>query len=167
MAEYLIHGETLDAIAEAINQKRGTQYTYTPEDMVTAIGNIQTGGGLPQGMTHIGSGSFTFASRTPLNTEINHGLSFTPRAVIIWTNNTEPLAGEMFYCFLTRELANNTGTTKTSRYFAGKISNTVGIDYSTYSSDDANFFIKSTTFNVGHGSRYYAAGATYYWFAFG
>lgn len=45
MAEYIIQGDTLDDIAEAINQKAGTQNAMTPAQMVTAIGNIQTGGG--------------------------------------------------------------------------------------------------------------------------
>lgn len=45
MAEYLIQGETLDAIAEAINHKADTQATMTPAEMVTAIGNISDGGG--------------------------------------------------------------------------------------------------------------------------
>lgn len=44
MADYLIQESTLDAIVRAINDKAGTQVTMTPAQMVTAIGNIQTGG---------------------------------------------------------------------------------------------------------------------------
>ena len=45
MADYIIQGGTLDAIAEAINQKAGTQSSMTPAQMVTAIGAIPSGGG--------------------------------------------------------------------------------------------------------------------------
>jgi hypothetical protein len=45
MAEYLIQSETLDDIADAINAKTGGSSAMTPAEMVTAIGNIETGGG--------------------------------------------------------------------------------------------------------------------------
>lgn len=159
-----INESTLTAIGNAIRSKTGGSALINPEDMASEIESI-SGGGLPTGMTKVGSGSFTFASRTVLNTAINHGLSFTPRAVIIWTN-TEPSAADMFYCLLTRQLANNTGTVKTERFLVSKASSTVGLETIQYTGTDADFFITSTTFNIGHGSRFYAAGATYYWFAF-
>lgn len=157
----------LGDVADAIRAKSGgsSQLAF-PSGFISEIGNISTGGGgLPTGMTNSGSGSFTFASRTVLNTAINHGLSFTPRAVVIWTN-TEPSAADMCYCLLTRQLANNTGTVKTERFLVAKNTAAQGIEITTYNSTDADFFITSTTFNIGHGSRYYAAGETYYWFAF-
>lgn len=46
MAEYLIQGETLDDIADAINAKTGGSSAMTPAQMVTAIGSI-SGGGAP------------------------------------------------------------------------------------------------------------------------
>lgn len=46
MAEYLIQGETLDDIADAINAKTGGSSAMTPAQMVTAIGTI-SGGGTP------------------------------------------------------------------------------------------------------------------------
>lgn len=45
MAEYLIQSETLDDIADAINAKTGGSSAMTPVQMVTAIGNIPSGGG--------------------------------------------------------------------------------------------------------------------------
>ena len=45
MAEYLIQDTTLDAIADAINAKTGGSSAMTPAEMVTAIGNIPSGGG--------------------------------------------------------------------------------------------------------------------------
>jgi len=44
MAEYLIQGTTLDAIADAINAKTGGSSAMTPAEMVTAIGSISGGG---------------------------------------------------------------------------------------------------------------------------
>ena len=46
MAEYLIQDTTLDAIADAINAKTGGSSAMTPAEMVTAIGSIETGGGI-------------------------------------------------------------------------------------------------------------------------
>lgn len=45
MADYIIQDTTLDAIAQAINQKAGTQVAMTPAQMVTAIDNLPSGGG--------------------------------------------------------------------------------------------------------------------------
>lgn len=44
MSTYFVQGSTMDAIAEAINHKAGTQAAMTPAQMVTAIGNIPSGG---------------------------------------------------------------------------------------------------------------------------
>lgn len=44
MSTYFVQGSTMDAIADAINQKAGTQAAMTPAQMVTAIGNIPSGG---------------------------------------------------------------------------------------------------------------------------
>ena len=44
MAEYIIQGSTLDAIADAINAKTGGSSSMTPAEMVTEIGSIETGG---------------------------------------------------------------------------------------------------------------------------
>lgn len=45
MAEYLIQGETLDDIADAINAKTGGSSAMTPAQMVTAIQNIPAASG--------------------------------------------------------------------------------------------------------------------------
>ena len=43
MADRLIQTETLTAIADAIRDKNGTQNTYTPSQMASAISNISAG----------------------------------------------------------------------------------------------------------------------------
>lgn len=43
MTVYLIRAVTLTALADAIREKSGITLTLTPNDMVTAIRNLQTG----------------------------------------------------------------------------------------------------------------------------
>ena len=45
MSEYLIQDTTLSAIADAIRAKTGPAEQLTPEQMIAAITNIQSGGG--------------------------------------------------------------------------------------------------------------------------
>lgn len=53
MSEYRIQGETLDAIADAINAKTGKATALTPAQMVTEIGSISSGGITPAGTIQI------------------------------------------------------------------------------------------------------------------
>lgn len=43
MSEYVIQGQTLTGIADAIRAQLGTEQQYTPESMAAAIGSIQGG----------------------------------------------------------------------------------------------------------------------------
>lgn len=61
MSTYFVQGSTMDAIADAINAKTGGSSAMTPAQMVTAIGNIPSGGG--GGLSLLASGSFTLASQ--------------------------------------------------------------------------------------------------------
>lgn len=45
MSEYVIQGQTLTGIADAIRAQLGTEQQYTPESMAAAIGSIQGSGG--------------------------------------------------------------------------------------------------------------------------
>ena len=45
MSEYLIQGEALSAIADAIRAKNGSTDDYTPAQMANAIAAIESGGG--------------------------------------------------------------------------------------------------------------------------
>lgn len=46
MAEYLVQGESITAVADAIREKGGTSEPLSfPEGMAAAVHNIQTGGG--------------------------------------------------------------------------------------------------------------------------
>lgn len=89
MAEYLIQGETLDEIADAINAKTGGSAAMTPAEMVTAIGSISGGGGsLPSIISKIDGGSFTPASDLQSSAlSISHSLGVVPKGFVIWTED--------------------------------------------------------------------------------
>lgn len=59
MADYIIQGSTLDAIADAINAKTGGSSAMTPAEMVTEIGNIPTGS---SGVSWVDIASYTAPS---------------------------------------------------------------------------------------------------------
>jgi hypothetical protein len=70
MAEFLIQSETLDDIANAINAKTGGSSAMTPAEMVTAIGNIPTGGGGGEAY-ELHSVQITLASSTSMVSILN------------------------------------------------------------------------------------------------
>lgn len=137
--------------------------------IVIALPDYAGGGGgeLPEGMNHTGSGEVMFASRTTLNTPIDHGLNFTPKLLTAWSSDNAVSAQEMVFCTLERELFDiQGGTAKTIRGLICFGGNVGGYEANYYPSEDADFFMTDTFFNIGHGSRWYAAGVPYYWFAF-
>lgn len=77
MADYLIQDTTLDAIADAINAKTGGSSAMTPAQMVTEIGNIETGGGNP-----VIKGSITYPSGNFFGT-ITHNAGYDNYLFII------------------------------------------------------------------------------------
>lgn len=89
MAEYLIQGETLDAIADAIHAKSGAPTPMTPAEMVTEIASIPSGGGsLPSVISKIDGGSFTLASDTAGDSQsVSHSLGVVPKGFVIWTED--------------------------------------------------------------------------------
>lgn len=132
----------------------------TPAEMVTEIGNI-SGGSLPTGMTHIGSGSFTFASRTTVTEKIYHGLDFTPMFVMIWADDSELSYNDVFYTILTNQYPNNYGTAVNQRIIMYRTSAGVSNNISAVGP-----YITNEYFYINHGSYSYKANTTYNWFAF-
>lgn len=133
--------------------------------IVVALPDYVGGGGeLPDCMSHTGSGEFMFASAELLTTQIIHGLSFTPKAILVWTDDT---TGYGFgFGYLTRELIYNELTAKSSRSFVLRTSSSNGYEIVSSSDTIASTFITDTYFTFNHSARRYIAGATYYWFAF-
>lgn len=170
-AEITVNVQSGGIVPTGTKQISITQNGTTTEDVTQYANaeiavNVPTGGELPDGMTNAGSGEIMFASRTISNIPIDHGLNFTPKAIIIWTDSQLATGADIFYCLLTRYLANNTGTIHTERFLTAKQGAPSGMEILSYTSDNADMFITNTTFNIGHGSRYYEAGSSYYWVAF-
>ena len=88
----VVDSSVLDAgltqIANAIREKGGTSASLAfPGGMTAAIAAIATGesgGGLPDGITEINTGSFTLASDFKGVYNITHGLSRTPNFHIVY-----------------------------------------------------------------------------------
>jgi len=80
MADYIIQGETLDDIAQAINAKTGGSSAMTPAQMVTAIGSISGGG---ENIVLLASGTFSYTGSS--NSQMTIPVSYIghPRQVYI------------------------------------------------------------------------------------
>ena len=88
MAEYLIQGETLDDIADAINAKTGGTSPMTPVEMVSEIQSIQTGGG--GGFSLLASGSYTLATQ---GTTVRIPVSFSGNPINVFVIYRENVTG--------------------------------------------------------------------------
>ena len=84
MAEYLIQGTTLDAIADAINTKLDTSVAMTPAEMVTAIEGIETGGG--GSVQLIASGTFTGAGVYNVDIPVGTKMPQTDFMFAVWVD---------------------------------------------------------------------------------
>lgn len=167
MAEYLIQGETLDDIADAINAKTGGSSAMTPTQMVTAIGTISGGGGsLPTSISKIDGGEFTFASETESTYRINHTLGVVPKGFVIWTDDVDLTNVLNYRCirgaFIVDETADGSATSYlfqlgTNNNSFSAYTRQVGANYSGYA--NASYI----SYNVSN--IIYVAGATYKWFA--
>ena len=82
MDEYLIQGSALSDIADAIREKTGDSALMTPAEMAEAIAAIPSGGGLPEGINAVATGTFSVTSSTGSKT-IVHNLGVIPRLIAI------------------------------------------------------------------------------------
>ena len=93
--EYMIQGETLTAIADAIRGKTGGTSPIDANQMAAEISNISAGGGLPAGISALASGTYTVASETTSDVKVEHDLGATPN-FFVWvldgTEVVEPVA---------------------------------------------------------------------------
>ena len=133
--------------------------------IVIALPDYAGGGGeLPDGMNHTGSGEILFASRTQSTIEIYHGLDFTPLFVVAWCNDNYLSYNDMFYYCIANNLANNNGTVTSQRMIVYRSS--VGAVYQANTDQNYSGYINNEFFRPDHGSYYYKAATSYYWFAF-
>jgi hypothetical protein len=90
MSSYIIQGDTLTAIADAIREKTETSGAMTAADMAGSIASIVTvGDGISgSGYTKVSSGSFTLESSTR-GTTVNHELGEVPKMIIVYFDDAE------------------------------------------------------------------------------
>lgn len=152
----------IQSLITAANAETGESDTTLTDAVQTLVdGYGQGGSSLPTGMTHIGSGSFTFASRTSSTEKIYHGLDFTPKFVLLWMADSRLAYNDVFYSILTNQFVDNYGTTVSQRIIVYRSSSGA-----TFSTTAGGPYITNEYFNINHGSYYYKAGSTYNWFAF-
>ena len=80
MSEYIIQGETLTKIADAIRAKTGGTAPINFSNIETEIENIPVGGGggLPEGLVAVATGTFTLTSDSSTSKYVEHGLGQIP-----------------------------------------------------------------------------------------
>ena len=119
MAEYMIQGETLSSIADAIRGKTGGTDPISPEQMAAEIGNIQAGGGgLPDGISALASGIIAPTSNVTTDFTVEHNLGKIPEFAILMILEdaaTTALKGTQLFQMLSHKPFNSNGTMNTTR----------------------------------------------------
>jgi len=119
MADYkVVNTEQLEtdliSIAVAIREKaESSDSLMFPTGFISAISNIETGGGLPNHISALTSGSTTFSSDITTYKDISHNLGVKPNFVVWYiadslSENQENLMVAGFSC--TKSLKNINGT---------------------------------------------------------
>ena len=95
--------DKLTAIANAIRSKTGKSATLTLEQMVTEITGIETGGGLPTGISEVAYGESTLTSdQTSGIWGVSHGMSATPNFVFVMIKTDTVVNGMITHIAVTR-----------------------------------------------------------------
>lgn len=82
-----------DAIKTALEGKGVTVPSETKiDEYAELIGDIETGGGLPTGISGVDYGTVTPSSNTTGNFTITHGLGAIPKGGILWTDDQSTTA---------------------------------------------------------------------------
>lgn len=112
MSNYLIQGETLTAIAEAIRTKTEGTDLMTPEAMVSAIAGL--GGGLPTNIKAITAGVYTPPQQMSDTVSITHNLGVQPDFVL-FIRSGDAITGSgyshMLYTEIVRRVWRSNSTT--------------------------------------------------------
>lgn len=103
MANYIATTEELTAVADAIRAKGGTSEPLVfPEGFVSAIGDIQSGGGgMPEGFTAISTGKFSLDADKPnfassSGVTFQHDLGVIPDIIIVYKENDSSVNSSIF-----------------------------------------------------------------------
>lgn len=168
MAEYMIQGETLTAIANAIREKTGGTANLSPEQMAAEISNISAGGALPIGISALASGTYTSASNASGDLTITHNLGKVPNFAILLlcddiSTNIGPALAILYYFQLYKPIydGSNYYNVRGNACYIGSSGtlNTTNVS----STDDSLAPTENTVTFKGHSTGRINAGSTYRW----
>lgn len=150
MAEYIIQDSTLTAIADAIREKTGGTAVLTPAEMATMITGIETGGGLPDGVSAIASGTFTPTSTITTSYSVEHGLGTTPDFFIVVASDTIPYGNAFMHeSFVRFSFSYNNKTYSGVRSYSSANSTAAVNSYSQVLTDNSGC-VSGSHFTISH-----------------
>lgn len=102
MSKVLVTESYLEDIADAIREKNGTQNTYTPAQMATAISNISGGGGSSSSSMNVQAyiGQANTSQNTYTATDLTLTVAKTGTYTVSWSgwrNTTSGTSGSQLY----------------------------------------------------------------------
>lgn len=153
MSNYIIQGETLAALGDAIRSKTGETEPLTPVDMATAISEIS---GLPGVIEKIDSGVFTPTSSNYLSCVIEHGLGDAPDFVVLIHNKrytSSPSTTKIMYVAIKKRIYDSDVTYSGCYFYLGKTSSSSSssniVSRGNISSDSLGSYFNNENFKVG------------------
>lgn len=168
-------GATIGELSETGNKTIETAGKYCEADILLEYVK-SAAGGLPSQISKIDGGSFTLTSDTTgTNHWISHNLGVLPKAIIIWTEDTNLLtstsavAQRYIICSSLVLIDWITGTTQNGIFPSHLFRNTNGATSDTgapISQAAVGNYIQTTKFNNALGAAYYKANVEYKWIAF-
>lgn len=170
MAEYLIQSETLDEIADAINAKTGGSSAMTPAEMVTEIGNIQTGG--DGSLELLASGQYTLAENSTSGFSIPVSYTGTAKTVFVKVNDITGIGWRTIAWLIETNIDLDNVVTDVLETLGENLYTTV-IQNGTTASTRARYTgtygssLGADSINCGSGTAYSAKAGTYDWYIWG
>lgn len=161
MSEYIIQGDTLTAIADAIREKTETSDMVAAADMARLISNI--------GADYV-SGTITLSANATSMT-IEHNLGRKPVIMVIWHYSTSVYTMENGTAYqMYMNIACADGTQFYANYSGGKPNMKTFDDCSMYSTTAHSlkgfiYGVNETTASLGRlaSSAFFPSGVTYKW----
>lgn len=86
MSNYIIQGETLTSIADAIRSKTGSTDAISVGDMASSIEGIESGSAVSNTGSFTLDTDFTLGQTTDTLYSIEHGLKCVPDFFVLWSN---------------------------------------------------------------------------------
>lgn len=168
MARKLVEDASLKSVADAIRLKAQTQSQLQfPNGFLWAIQSIQTGGGLPSGISAIKIGTHTVSSDAAYGTAVNisHNLGVVPDLFIVYaTSNTAVTYSDLLMIRGT-EIMYRGSSYHTLVVYRGNSTSSASATFAN-SSKGGIYGLTATTATIGgHASGYHIREGSYRWIA--